>query len=441
MKKMYQFLLLLAFANFLTLNTFANVELSHFDVTTDKGNVTIEWTSLSELNCEFFVIERSLRFNHWKELTKIEAQGTLTSGYSYKYKDYKVPKGNMDYTYRISEMDESGNKVVLESAEIYVPNYISNVNDQDVTFSDNNQQEVISNRNFSETVCDLKDLNVEKKGTNIQLSWMTSNEENCYYFIIERKIGDNSWTNIHTTQAMGGVNSTARYDMVESVPSYDLIKYQVKVSGLNETYIRLGGIQIDLTNDKIDQTGEEELPGRSGAASVDMTDFNTSKKSGTAHFEFTTENEQNCHVFTISRSIDRNNWESVDMTRANGATSNKYHMRDLNMLDEAAFYRLQVEDVNGNATTVTELQMTPTDLEGISVYPNPANEIIFIEANDGIGQVTITLSDLDGNVIVIANEQLPGRNTIDVSDLKEGIYVVKLSDQKNVITKKIVIDR
>jgi surface protein len=70
-----------------------------------------------------------------------------------------------------------------------------------------------------------------------------------------------------------------------------------------------------------------------------------------------------------------------------------------------------------------------------NLYPNPTTSTVTIASSQTIDQIVI--SDLSGKVISILTEK--GMNqTIDVSDLSRGMYLVKVSSQGNQITKQFV---
>lgn len=72
----------------------------------------------------------------------------------------------------------------------------------------------------------------------------------------------------------------------------------------------------------------------------------------------------------------------------------------------------------------------------IKVYPNPANDIIIIEAKD---VKSIEFIDLQGKTIL--SKAINGENIdpINVSQLQEGIYIVKVIGYNNVSTQKVII--
>jgi cyclomaltodextrinase / maltogenic alpha-amylase / neopullulanase len=88
--------------------------------------------------------------------------------------------------------------------------------------------------------------------------------------------------------------------------------------------------------------------------------------------------------------------------------------------------------------TVTQDGMPITEFPDIvnadiKLYPNPANNFLFIE---GLTQhAVITISDLNGEMLIntgILNNQ------INISNLTKGIYFIKIVDKSGVITKKFL---
>jgi hypothetical protein len=61
-----------------------------------------------------------------------------------------------------------------------------------------------------------------------------------------------------------------------------------------------------------------------------------------------------------------------------------------------------------------------------SLYPNPAHNQLFIE-NPINEPSNIILTDLYGKTL-LTNYIKPGKNNIDISALKPGIYILRLND-------------
>jgi len=80
------------------------------------------------------------------------------------------------------------------------------------------------------------------------------------------------------------------------------------------------------------------------------------------------------------------------------------------------------------------------DEQNINIYPNPASETLnvnFLEPQNKNSE--IELYDIQGKIvknIVVSNN----RNTIDISDLCSGLYILKINSANNTYSKKIIIE-
>lgn len=79
--------------------------------------------------------------------------------------------------------------------------------------------------------------------------------------------------------------------------------------------------------------------------------------------------------------------------------------------------------------TVDEFVSTPqfTSNEGLSVFPNPAKEILFYKLNSSNDDSMLSIYNVCGQLIIEIIPEFEG--TIDIKDLKPGIYIVKFQNQ------------
>lgn len=78
----------------------------------------------------------------------------------------------------------------------------------------------------------------------------------------------------------------------------------------------------------------------------------------------------------------------------------------------------------------------------LNVYPNPASDAINIQSDQKDGLMTnIRILDISGRVVLTQNDQRLGYSAIrlDVSQLSEGAYVLELSSENEVVTRRINI--
>ena len=85
---------------------FLPVEWLDFQADVDDASVDLSWKTASELNNDYFVIQRSSNLTHWEDLFQMNGAGTTTNVHSYYSKDNQ-PLDGVSY-YRIKQVDYDG---------------------------------------------------------------------------------------------------------------------------------------------------------------------------------------------------------------------------------------------------------------------------------------------------------------------------------------------
>ncbi|NCO56454.1 MAG: T9SS type A sorting domain-containing protein, partial [Bacteroidetes bacterium] len=78
-----------------------------------------------------------------------------------------------------------------------------------------------------------------------------------------------------------------------------------------------------------------------------------------------------------------------------------------------------------------------------TIFPNPANNFINIIIHNVNNKAAIQLVDLFGKVISQNEITLNSNYTykqLDVSNLQKGMYILKISSAKGIISKKVIIN-
>jgi L-cysteine desulfidase len=107
-----------------------------------------------------------------------------------------------------------------------------------------------------------------------------------------------------------------------------------------------------------------------------------------------------------------------------------------------SYYRLKQANYDGQFTysSMKTVNLESSDEVSITIYPNPADNIMTIEASnsDQIGLDEISVYDLYGrnnSSLLEKMESTDGKSVLDISKLSSGIYVIKV---KNTVTRVVV---
>ncbi len=108
---------------------------------------------------------------------------------------------------------------------------------------------------------------------------------------------------------------------------------------------------------------------------------------------------------------------------------------DENLPDQGFF-------AENGVSAIKKLKNGTTGIDRISdawlnLYPNPANNNLMIETNI-TGKFQVEISDTKGAVLV--KKELANNSRIDVSNLAEGVYTVKISNNNLIIIRKLLIN-
>jgi len=73
-----------------------------------------------------------------------------------------------------------------------------------------------------------------------------------------------------------------------------------------------------------------------------------------------------------------------------------------------------------------------------SVSPNPANDFISVKNSDNININSIEMTDLNGRVVKTAKYSNTAEVQLSISDLAQGVYMIKIVSDKGIVTKKVI---
>lgn len=165
----------------------------------------------------------------------------------------------------------------------------------------------------------------------------------------------------------------------------------------------------------------------------------------TADLTWATATELNNSHFEVLRSYDGRSFEAIDVVSGNGTINRvveySYVDASLDRNENIVYYRLRQVDYDG-ASELTEVRRVNflskySFTDNISVYPNPAREMLYISLTDMDSKIVSgELLDINGKMVQ-AFDLSSTLNTIDISSLIPGVYFVRLRTNNNVKHVKI----
>ncbi|MFY7900753.1 MAG: choice-of-anchor V domain-containing protein [Chitinophagaceae bacterium] len=84
------------------------IELKSFQANVIKEQVQLQWQTSSEINADYFVVEKSTDGQVFTALSNVKAAGNSTTNQSYSYVDNQVAYFNRTIFYRLKQVDKDG---------------------------------------------------------------------------------------------------------------------------------------------------------------------------------------------------------------------------------------------------------------------------------------------------------------------------------------------
>jgi len=179
---------------------------------------------------------------------------------------------------------------------------------------------------------------------------------------------------------------------------------------------------------------------------VSLISFNASPENNQVNLNWTTASEINNDYFGMERSIEGQTWQSIGHVLGHGnsfVTQNYMAIDNLSGILPAGtiYYRLKQVDFNGESTYSMIRSVTFGALqEKVSMYPNPANNLLNINWNkENSGSAIIKLVNSTGSTMYSENIEGTGiiRKQIDMSVYPSGIYFMQISTNKDIKSQVI----
>lgn len=174
---------------------------------------------------------------------------------------------------------------------------------------------------------------------------------------------------------------------------------------------------------------------------VHLLSFTATKKSASILLQWATVSENNNDRFVIERSSNANYFEEIGSVSGQGNSNilNNYQFVDRSPSEGISYYRLKQVDASG-AVEYSRTISLRNDIEtgDFTLYPNPNKGSFSIKVAQVEIGTTIEIIDINGKT-VYQSVEFSESNITNVEGLKEGIYFVKLIQEQQITTQKVVV--
>lgn len=164
---------------------------------------------------------------------------------------------------------------------------------------------------------------------------------------------------------------------------------------------------------------------------VQLTSFEAQKRNQTTWLTWKTAQEINSDRFEIQRSADGIRYQVIGVVAASGNTNTpvSYSFTDNNPLRGVNYYRLNQVDADGSFDYSRIVTVNFGGVEDLAVFPNPVAGQLYIRMPGNNRYKTIRIIDGAGKIVMQQALTTSAINTINVSRLSKGWYVLQLAGE------------
>jgi uncharacterized delta-60 repeat protein len=237
--------------------------------------------------------------------------------------------------------------------------------------------------------------------------------------------------------AVGGTNDNFAIVLYKNDGSPDST---FGINGIQTTDMGVGGSSIQslaFADNKLYAAGYGEFPGTLGVVAryllaeggllpVSLLDFKAFLQNKSVLLQWKIATEKDLIRFVIERSADGNRFLPINSIAVTGVGtfSRDYSIMDEQPLQGINFYRLKMIDADGkfSYSNIVAVKIT-TDIK-LQIFPNPAKNILFVEANGNSENAIVQIIDGGGRKLKEMKVFLNGGTSfsVDISSLPNGIY-------------------
>jgi hypothetical protein len=173
-----------------------------------------------------------------------------------------------------------------------------------------------------------------------------------------------------------------------------------------------------------------------------LSDFNAVLKNDkTVYLSWEYGDGEGIRDFEVQKSSNGLSWNTIGTVQSNGNISDETHysLSDPDPATGANYYRLIVQNKNGENSYSTIRQVNLTSMATVSFYPNPARNGIHFSATNTDKPITATLMSVSG--VLLKSLLIGGSNSgfMDISEYPSGVYFIEVLDNDRILNSGTIV--
>lgn len=172
---------------------------------------------------------------------------------------------------------------------------------------------------------------------------------------------------------------------------------------------------------------------------IRLLSFNAAKNdNGTANVFWSVNGDDDVVSYVVEKSINGKDFIALSTIKASGL--NNYSFNDNEVLKVNTLYRVKFVSKNGKYTYSNIVNVSPLKSIKFEVFPNPAKNNLIVSYPKLNTNANISIYTLDGrNVMSLSVKAGTTQNSLDISSLNNGSYLVTIFDEEGNKTTKTII--
>jgi len=179
---------------------------------------------------------------------------------------------------------------------------------------------------------------------------------------------------------------------------------------------------------------------------IELLSFTAIAVNNTTDLSWATATETNNKYFTIEKSNDGTNFEAFKQVNSealngNSTTHLNYKACDISPYSGINYYRLKQTDYNGYYTYSNIAQVSFDKHSFVSIFPNPASNIVYINVSTDYDNANLKFTDALGREILSQKISSSSANSINTSGLTAGMYYLIIDNGSKTHKTKVTIQK